>query len=326
VLFATPLLATINENWPQAKIGWLVGQHSRAALLGNPRLSALLDAGELGASHYPFGAMVRMAWRLRSKRFAAAFIPDRSPALALLALLAGIPYRAGLNSRGRGIGLSAAAMIDDRRTAKHEADLYLDVARAAGLKVAEQPRLEYHPTAAAQAAANELLASLELRPDLPFVTIHPGGGINPGANMPSKRWPVERYFELAGRLSQRANVLALGGRGDDDRNLAAALTFSPYEGIYDVAGRLDLAATGALLQRANLHVGNDTGVSHLAVAVGCHTVGIFGPTSVIRYGLYGPATQVRSVYAGGYEDGGGDTAAVTIEQVEAAIAAVMRDE
>lgn len=326
VLFATPLLAAVNETWPQAKIGWLVGQHSRAALLGNPRLSALLDAGQLGASHYPFAAMVKMAGWLRRKRFAAAFIPDRSPALALLALLAGIPYRAGLNSRGRGIGLSVAAAVNDSQTARHEVDLYLDVARAAALNLPQPARMEYHPTRQARAVADELLAALPLRPGLPLVTIHPGGGVNPGANVPAKRWPIERYFALAGELSKQANVLALGGRGEDDRNLAAALTFSPYEGIYDVAGRLDLAATGALLQRAALHVGNDTGVTHLAVAVGCHTVGIFGPTSVIRYALYGPPQQVRSVYPAGHEDGGGDIAAVTLEQVKAAVSDIMNVE
>jgi ADP-heptose:LPS heptosyltransferase len=77
------------------------------------------------------------------------------------------------------------------------------------------------------------------------------------------------------------------------------------------------------LQRAALHLGNDTGVSHLAVACGSRTVAIFGPTSVLRYGLYGPPDQVRSLYPAGYEDGGGNTAGVTVEQVWKAVAEVL---
>ena len=325
VLFATPLLATVSDTWAQARIGWLVGRHSRAALLGNPRLSALLDAGTLGASHYPFDAMMGMALRLRRKRFAAAFIPDRSPALALLALISGIPYRAGLNSRNRGLGLSAAADVDDRKGAKHEVEIYLDVARAAGLPIPTDPHLEYHPTAAAQAAADALLLSLPLDRTRPTITIHPGGGVNPGATMPSKRWPVPRFAAIAARLTEQANVLVLGGAGDDDRQLAATVQQGDAH-IHNLAGRLDLPATGALLQRAALHLGNDTGVSHLAVACGCRTVAIFGPTSVLRYGLYGPPSQVRSIYPTGCEDGGGDIAAVSVEQVWAAVAAMLNYE
>lgn len=324
VLFATPLLATISAA-TQAHIGWLVGRHSRAALLGNPRLSALLDAGELGASHYPFGAMMSMALRLRRKQFAAAFIPDRSPALALLALLAGIPYRAGLNSRNRGLGLSAAAEVDDRQSAKHEVEIYLDVARAAGLPVSADPRLEYHPTTEAQSAADALLLSLPLDRARPTITIHPGGGVNPGGQLPSKRWPVQHFAAIAARLAEQANVLVLGGAGDDDHQLAATVQQGDTR-IHNLAGRLDLAATGALLQRTALHLGNDTGVSHLAVACGCRTLAIFGPTSVLRYGLYGPPTQVRNLYPASCEDGGGNTAAVTVTQVWEAVAAMVNGE
>ncbi len=314
VLFATPLLAALSEAWPEARIGWLVGAHARAALLGNPRLHALLDAGKLGAGHYPMGAMLGMAVRLRRKRFAAAFIPDRSPALAMLALLAGIPYRAGLDSRGRGLGLSAAARVDDRHEARHEVDIYLDVACAAGLPIPNSPHMEYHTTPAAVAAVDAVLATLPLRPAHDIITIHPSGGVNPGAAMPSKRWPLDRFAQLAARLSELADILVLGGVGDDDRQLAAALA-ADHPRIHNLAGQLDLPATGALLQRATLHLGNDTGVSHLAVACGCRTVAIFGPTSTLRYGLYGPPAQVRSLYPPGHPDGGGDITDVSLEQV-----------
>lgn len=327
VLFATPLLATVSAYWPTARISWLVGSHARAALLGNPRLYSLLDWGDLGAGHYPPMTMWQTAKRLRHRQFAAAFIPDRSPALALLTLLAGIPYRAGLNSKGRGLGLSVAAEVDDAKQARHEVDIYLDVARAAGLPLPAPPRMEYHPTTAAQAEADALLASLDLDRSRPIVTIHPGGGVNPGANMPNKRWPRNHYFAIATRLAAAgANVLILGGKGDEDRHLAHTFTMIDYAHIHDLSGQLDLPATAALLRHASLHLGNDTGVSHLAVAVGCRTIAIFGPTSVLRYGLYAPPRQARSLHPAAYPDGGGDTAAVSPDEVWQAMSEMVNGE
>lgn len=320
LLFTTPLLAAISEHWRGAEIDYVAGPHAHAALEGNPRLSQIVDAGVVGASHYPAGAVWRLAGQLRRRRYAAAFVPDRSPALALLTLLARIPYRSGLDSRGRGIGLTCAVTVDDRQP-RHEVDIYLDVARAAGLPLPSVPRLEYYPTAEAQVQATTLLQSLNLDTTRPIITINPAGGINPGANRPDKRWPADRWRQLAADLSASATVLLIGG--PDDRELAA--TVATNAGVHNVAGRLNLSATAALFQHAALHLGGDTGTTHLAVAVGCRTVGIFGPTSVLRYGLYGPAAQVLNLYPVGAQAGDGSTADVSLAMVQAAVAELLGD-
>jgi ADP-heptose:LPS heptosyltransferase len=138
------------------------------------------------------------------------------------------------------------------------------------------------------------------------IVLHPGGGENPGTHMPSKRWPAERFGALAARLTRGdamrdhkpADVLVVGGPGDRalaaqvvataagvDAGQASVAGSSAAAGrVIDLAGRLSLGATAALIATADAYVGNDSGVAHLAAAVGTPVVVLFGPTSAARYG------------------------------------------
>lgn len=133
--------------------------------------------------------------------------------------------------------------------------------------------------------ADELLAGAGLPPDRPYVAVHPGAGAE------AKCWPVERYIAAADAL--RADGLgvlfALGpvererwrdGRLDRLREAHAVLVCSP------------LAALAAVLAGAAGYVGNDSGVTHLAAAVGAPTVALFGPTSPVHFRPLGRRVEV----------------------------------
>jgi ADP-heptose:LPS heptosyltransferase len=76
-----------------------------------------------------------------------------------------------------------------------------------------------------------------------------------------------------------ARVVAVASAGDSAASAAAA----PGR-VIDLSGRLSLGATAALIATADAYVGNDSGVAHLAAAVGTPVVVLFGPTSPVRYG------------------------------------------
>lgn len=106
-----------------------------------------------------------------------------------------------------------------------------------------------------------------------FLAIHPGSG------SPRKNWPADRFAELARTLSCENPWLLCLGPADE---AAAPLATAPLA----VAARdVPLPTLGALLSRAGLYVGNDSGVSHLAAALGVSTVALFGPTDP---GLWSP--------------------------------------
>jgi ADP-heptose:LPS heptosyltransferase len=87
-------------------------------------------------------------------------------------------------------------------------------------------------------------------------------------------------------------VALLGGPEDARANaeIAASLTTDAIPAL-DLAGRLDLLACAALLERATLFVGNDSGLMHIAAASGAPTLGLFGPSDERVYGPWGPRAR-----------------------------------
>ncbi len=125
--------------------------------------------------------------------------------------------------------------------------------------------------------------------------------LGPGANWVGKRWPPDGFAEVGRRLAglgaqgplPGAAVALLGG--PEDRELAEEIAQELRAGFCDAvntAGRLDLLAAAALLERASLFIGNDSGLMHLAAAVGAPTIGLFGPSDDRVYAPFGPRTRV----------------------------------
>jgi len=96
----------------------------------------------------------------------------------------------------------------------------------------------------------------------------------PGAKAPPNRWPSERFIEVGRRLAGRGlAVLVMGG--DADRSLCEEIASALGGGALNLAGRTSLAQSCELLSRCALLVCNDSGVQHLAAAVGTPCVSLF---------------------------------------------------
>ncbi len=111
-----------------------------------------------------------------------------------------------------------------------------------------------------------------------FLAIHPGSG------SPTKSWPRERYRALADRLTATTERF-LVVEGPADRQAASTFDDEP-RAVF--ARCLDLPALGALLSRARLLIGNDSGVAHLAAAFGAQCLVLFGPTDPREWRPIGP--------------------------------------
>ncbi len=135
-----------------------------------------------------------------------------------------------------------------------------------------------HPGAEQQASADAILRRAVPVPDeRPLVAIHPGSGGE------RKNWPPERWAALGRSLFdqppvRRPRVLLVGGESDVQAlgELQAAWAFAGSDLL--VAANHPLPVLAALLARCRLFVGHDSGISHLAAAVGAPCVLLFGPT------------------------------------------------
>lgn len=278
VLLTTPLVAALREAWPAARIAYATGAWSLPMIA----TSEHIDTTMVMPDRWTLGALLATSRELRQQRFEIVFVPDRSPMLALLTWLAGIPVRVGLDSAGRGFAYTHRVPLPPGVT--HEADLYGRLATHIGFTPPR--RLFFFPGESAREAAAARLSQYRTD-DRPLIALHPGGGQNPGMTLPRKRWLPERWALVADALSRRygAQVIILGGPGDED--VAAAVANAMRESSATLVRRWNWEELGAVIERCALFLGHDTGMMHLAVAVGTPTVAVFGPSDPQMYGPYG---------------------------------------
>jgi len=155
--------------------------------------------------------------------------------------------------------------------------------------------------------------------------------IGPAADWRGKQWDAERFAALACRLTApdgplpgaRIAVLAAAHQ----RAQAAPVLAAPAPGrIIDLVGRTDLLTAAAVLRRAALFIGNDTGLMHIAAATGTPTLGLFGPSPVEQYAPWGSCAAFvrtalpREVLFGPGYDPATDTLmdSLSVEMAEAA--------
>jgi ADP-heptose:LPS heptosyltransferase len=122
----------------------------------------------------------------------------------------------------------------------------------------------------------------------------------PTANWGGKQWPAERFVALAEALTgadgplAAARIAVFAGPGERAAALPV-LESVPARRRIDLAEKLDLLTAAACLGHADLFVGNDSGLMHLAAAMGVPTLGLFGPSREEHYGPWGPrALAVRT--------------------------------
>lgn len=128
--------------------------------------------------------------------------------------------------------------------------------------------------------------------DLPdrVALLAPGGA----AHRPEKRWPVERFAELARRLAaEHLTPVLIGADADAEATSAIKAACAP---AIDLTGKTDFMSLGALARKAALAVGNDTGPMHLFAAAGCPSLVLYGRASdPALCGQRGPAVDILRV-------------------------------
>lgn len=108
--------------------------------------------------------------------------------------------------------------------------------------------------------------------------------VHPGAAYGSKRWPAERFAEVARGLAERGHRVLITG-GAAERELAEQVVrLAGLPGTAVLAGDTDLVRLAALVAHADLLVSGDTGAAHLAFAYGTPSITLFGPVSAQRWG------------------------------------------
>jgi len=191
-------------------------------------------------------------------------------------------YRAHLAALGRPVVVARSAPPPG--SGRHASRHLLETLEPLGPVPATLPPVRLAVGAVERAWATAWLAERGLRPGDPVV-------VHPGAGGPGKQWPG--YAALVRRL-ERAGLPVVVSGGPADRDVVAALVVHARLAETQVAPDLTLRRLAALLHAARGFVGNDSGPSHLAAAVGTPTLALFGPTDAALWAPLGPRVAVLS--------------------------------
>ncbi len=233
-------------------------------------------------------ALREAARALNRGGFDAGLLLTNSFGSAAALALARVPERWGYRRDGRGFLLTRRVKLDDCGAPVHQAEYYLRLVRELGFEGPPAP-IRLRVTPAEKKAARGLLDSAGARDGKkrPLVVLNPGASYGP-----AKRWPVDRFAQLASRLQDErsAEVVIVGAPAE--AGLAEQMASRMPRRPMVLSGKTDLRGLLGLLSWAKLFVTNDSGPMHMANALAVPVIGIFGPTVPAATRPYQPPSTV----------------------------------
>jgi len=288
VVHHLPAVTDLAEEQPGAHLGWAVEEAYAGLVKLHPAISEAIAVSLRGIRRNPLSAAPwkRMAAARRSMGHGRWDYVVDTQGLVKSALVARF-------ASGAAFGLDSASAREAWASRFYDVKLFVP----RGLHAVERNRrlvgqvFGYTPRGAARYGLARPEAPPPWAPnDRYVVMLH-------AASRAPKRWPEERWVDLGRRLAEQGNAIVFPGGTDAERATAARLASAIPGAIAAPAMGLEEAA--ALLGHASAVVGVDTGLTHLAVALGVPTVGIYCATNPGLTGLHGGPHAVNVGGAGG---------------------------
>jgi heptosyltransferase-2 len=270
----------LKQRWPQRPVDVLTSTLCAPLIDYMPGVRAGVVC-DLPRGRLALAKHRALARRLREANYGSALIMPRTWKAALAPYLAGIPQRTGF------VGEARFGLINDLRFGERRLPRMID--RCAALAL---PKGAAHPTSWPQPELKVPRAEAEawrVRNGLANDG-RPAVALAPGAVGPSKRWPVSAYAEVARALTaENLAVWVLGSPNESP--LAAEIVRAAGAAARDLTSP-DLRNAILALRLARAAVSNDSGLLHVAAAMGTPAIGIFGPTSPWHWAPLNPLAGV----------------------------------
>jgi heptosyltransferase-1 len=284
IVHAVPAAAALRHAFPDARIDWLVEARHRPMV----DLVSIIDRAVV-LERPSIAAWIDVARRLREVRYDAAVDFQGLMKSAVLARASGARRVIGfsiwhLREKGARPFYSETCRDTLIERADHIVRRNLALLRNLGVN---DPTIRFPLADVRSGALDEIHSALGGE--------HPFALINPGAAWPNKRWPPERFGEVAAFLRDVRGLPSFVLWGPGEEGLAGAVV-ERSNGAARAAPPTRLADLVALSRAASLMVSGDTGPLHIAAAVGTPTVSLFGPTDPQRNGPWSPDDLAVSRY------------------------------
>lgn len=305
LLLSTPAIAELRAELPEAHLALMVGPWAADLVSHGPPVDEVLACSFPGFTRRParwigepYVELMRQARRLRRGRYGLAVIlrPDHWWG-ALLAAVAGIPERLGYGVPEcqpfltRSLPWPASGHV-----AEQSLKLVREVVRSLGATPPRSPRQAggrgagvFRLAEDERAWAAGRLQQLGMAEHRQLIVLHPGSGAA------LKLWPAGRWAELIQRLREQIGAQVLITGSLDEADFARAIAEQAVLPAALATDSMTIGQLGALLERADLVIGSDSGPMHLAAALGRPTVRLFGPTDPELFGPWPAGPEQRVV-------------------------------
>lgn len=266
VVLSTPVIESVRKEFSESRISFICRPYTCELLNDNPYLDEIIVYDKYG-KHKSLISTVKLALSLRKKKFDLALILHPTNRAHLIAFLAGIKIRAGWDKKLSFL-LTKKVPFNKHQGAMHEVEYNYQILKAVGIN---------------QPVADPLVNITQKDEDsfdyiLKKNNIFFSKGIivlGYSASCPSKRWPVEKFSQLINILN-KDNLYHLVLISSQDEIDYGQSIVDKNETVIDLRGKLSLKDLAVLFFRSNLFISNDTGPVHIAAALRCPVISIFG--------------------------------------------------
>ena len=268
-IMAQPLFARLHAKSPGLQLDALAPRWVAPVLQRMPEIAAVVES-PFGHGQLSLKARWRLARQLAARGYDAVYVLPNSLKSALVPFLAGIPRRIGFTGESR-YGLINVRHDLDKSALPLMVERFAQLAEAPGTPV---PKPILHPKIRSTATDQEqTLAALGHGRSTRFVAFCPGAEYGP-----AKRWPAAHFATLARSLGERGYRIGLFGSPKGRAVADEICALAP--GLCDnLCGATSLEQAIDLLAMADLVVCNDSGLMHVAAALGRPIVALYGSSS-----------------------------------------------
>lgn len=267
VILSTPLIRCLRKAFPESRIDFLVKKEFAAVLTNNPHISEIIVYDKQGG----LGEFRRVKMLIKERNYHQIIDIQQN----IRSILFSVGTRAAVTTFSKKLWkrfLLIRLRINAYREVKPVYLRYMEAVESLGITYDGLGTEMFLPEEEVQQAA--ILCS-GAGNGSPATLI----AIAPGARWANKRWPAERFAQAANQLAASYNIQAvlIGGSADTDACLHVMQHLEVP--VTNLAGKLSLVGSAAMLKQCSLLLTNDTGMMHMAQAVKTPVIAIFGPTT-----------------------------------------------
>lgn len=288
-VMSLPFFASLRQNAGPDTIVTCLCRSALAPFFRDvPEINQVIELDESTRGH-GWRYVSTNASMLRHHRFNVAFCLPTSFGSAFMLWRAQIPIRLGHAAEGRKLLLTRSLPYGRNGHRPHRTEGYLSLLGLQWPTPILDRDLLFRPGATAMSRVDSVLAegAGTLKPPLL--------AIGPGAAQENKMWEARRFVEVARRwVDQLHGQVVLVGSEDDTQRCEEVAKTAARNAIRNLAGAGDLPMAAEIIRRAGVFLGNDSGLAHLAAAVGTPCVVISGPGDPTEVAPFSPlAVTVR---------------------------------